>query len=198
MFRRRPFRPPLFRRPRPGAPPPVGPRVRAALQRANRALERGDTAEAARIFHRLADAAARRGMPLRAAAALSRAAYAEALGNAARPAVEDGLRALDLATRAGRPERITPAVERVVEALRENGHEAEATELEQRMEAALEQAGTSRQEVMDRLAVDRQQRRGRLPAKCTSCGAPLLPDEVEWHDAETAVCPYCGSAVKAV
>jgi len=30
-----------------------------------------------------------------------------------------------------------------------------------------------------------------------NCGAPLLPDEVEWHDVRTAKCPYCGTAVKA-
>jgi hypothetical protein len=36
-----------------------------------------------------------------------------------------------------------------------------------------------------------------LPSRCSGCGAPLVPDEVEWHDATTAECLYCGAIVKA-
>ena len=39
--------------------------------------------------------------------------------------------------------------------------------------------------------------RGTLPSRCAGCGAPLLPDEVEWHDAYTAECVYCGTVSKA-
>ena len=38
---------------------------------------------------------------------------------------------------------------------------------------------------------------GNLPSRCSGCGAPLVPDEVEWHDATTAECLYCGAIVKA-
>ncbi|MBU0702738.1 MAG: hypothetical protein KKC18_02600 [Chloroflexi bacterium] len=41
------------------------------------------------------------------------------------------------------------------------------------------------------------EKRGSLPAGCGGCGAPLIPDEVEWHDPRTAVCPYCGTVAKA-
>ena len=37
---------------------------------------------------------------------------------------------------------------------------------------------------------------GTLPAKCDGCGAPVIPDEVEWHDARTAECLYCGTVLK--
>jgi len=198
MFRRRPFRPPRFRLLGRRPPPPVAPRVRRALRRAHEALERGDAAEAARIFRRLGEGAERRGMPVRAAIAFAEAAYAEAVGGEARRAVEEGGRAVEIGARLGRPARIAPAVGRVIEALRQGGHEAEAAELEARLDAALEAAGTSRREVVDRLAAARRERRGQLPAKCEACGAPLLPDEVEWHDDTTASCPYCGSPVKAV
>ena len=40
-------------------------------------------------------------------------------------------------------------------------------------------------------------RRGKLPAKCSSCGGPLKPDEVSWAGPDTAECPYCGGLVKA-
>ncbi len=199
MFRkRRPLRP--LRPPRPGAPPPgvVGPRVREALFRAHRALEQGDTARAAQIFHRLARGAARRGMVLRAAGLLLEAAYAEALGGEARRAADDALRALEGLADRPLPERVAATAERVAEALRKGGHTAEAEEVEQALEGALERAGTSRREVADRFARARAGRQGTLPAKCPSCGGPLLPDELAWHGPDTAECPYCGSVVKAV
>ncbi len=199
MFRRRPFRRRPFRRPppRPGAPlPPVAPRVREALRRAHQALDRGDTAAAARIFHRLAEEAARRGMGLRAARATMEAAHAEALGGKARKAVEHANQSFRVFVQAGRPGQIAPAAERVAAALRRQGHEVEAAEVEQKLEEALQEAGTTRREVMARLEATRAQRRGQLPAKCPSCGGPLIPDEAEWSDASTAVCPYCGSPVK--
>ena len=37
----------------------------------------------------------------------------------------------------------------------------------------------------------------RLPAKCLSCYAPLRADEVEWVDAQSAECVYCGAVVRA-
>lgn len=160
------------------------------------ALERGDAAEAARIFHRLAEAAQRRGMPLRAAAALAGAAHAEAVGGEAQLAASHAVQALRLSAGQGRPGRIVPAVERVAEALRQGGYEQEAAYIEEQLEPILREAGTSRQALAERLAAARTQRRGTLPAKCASCGAPLLPDEVEWHDPTTASCPYCGSVVR--
>ncbi|HHS98004.1 MAG TPA: hypothetical protein ENK08_08935 [Chloroflexi bacterium] len=198
MFRRRPFRPFRFRPPGRPPLPPVAPRVRRALRRAHEALARGDAAEAAAIFHRLGEEAERRAMPLRAAVAFAEAAHAEALGDNPQKAVEDAGRAVEIAAHLGRPGRIAPAVGRVIEALRRKGYEAEAAELESRLDAALEAAGTSRGEVAARLAAARGKRRGQLPPKCEACGAPLLPDEVEWHDATTASCPYCGSPVKVM
>lgn len=37
--------------------------------------------------------------------------------------------------------------------------------------------------------------RGRLPGRCPQCGAPLRSDQVEWVDAQSAECPYCGGVV---
>lgn len=196
MFRRRPLRrPALLRRSRPGSA--VAPRVREALRRAYHALERGDAEEAARIFRRLAEAAAQRRMPLRAAGLTLEVAHAEALMGGAQAAVQNAERALRAFAQAGRPRRIAPAVERVVAALRQGGHDAEADRLEELLAQTLQQAGTSRRELGRDLEQARAQRRGQLPAKCPSCAGPLFPDEVEWSDATTACCAYCGSAVKA-
>jgi len=35
-----------------------------------------------------------------------------------------------------------------------------------------------------------------LPTHCSSCGAAVKPDEVEWLDEITAECGYCGSPVR--
>jgi hypothetical protein len=39
--------------------------------------------------------------------------------------------------------------------------------------------------------------RAALPTNCPGCGAPLRPDDVEWRDAVTAECDYCGSLIQA-
>jgi hypothetical protein len=38
--------------------------------------------------------------------------------------------------------------------------------------------------------------RGRLPAHCPDCGAPARSDAVEWIDATSAECAYCGGIIK--
>jgi hypothetical protein len=35
-----------------------------------------------------------------------------------------------------------------------------------------------------------------LPTHCPSCGAVVLPDEVDWLDDITAECAYCGSPIR--
>ena len=60
----------------------------------------------------------------------------------------------------------------------------------------LKEAGLSLEDAAQQAPTIPQQR-GSLPAKCDGCGAPLVPDEVEWHDAHTAECPYCGTIAKA-
>lgn len=192
MSPKRPFRrrPPL----RNGGLRPIPPRARQALRRAHRAMERGDTSEAALIFHRLAGVAARRGQPLRAAGLTMAAALAEAKGHEAQQAVAHASQALQTFAETGRLRRIAPVAERVIATLRRSGHEAQAAELEERLEAVFQAAGLSRQETG--LAVGRPRGRSSLPAKCPSCGGPLLPNEVQWSDPETAVCSYCASPVK--
>ena len=89
-------------------------------------------------------------------------------------------------------------------ALRQKGYDAQADQLEREAEQMLEEAGLSLDEARQRASAVAE-RRGTLrsdsgqtlPAQCSGCGAPLVPDEVEWHDAHTAECPYCGTVIKA-
>lgn len=176
--------------------PPIG-RVEVALQVAHQLLSTGHPEEAARIFNTLADGMDMRGMKIRSAMIRMQAAYAEALSNMNVQAVRSAGIALDILAIANRPMKTASSTGRVINVLRQKGHEKEAAELEAKVDALLEKAGTSRQQVMQQLAAARGQHHGELPAKCPSCGGPLLSDEVEWHDASTASCIYCGSAVKA-
>ena len=42
------------------------------------------------------------------------------------------------------------------------------------------------------------ERERHLPDNCPNCGSPLNPATVQWKGKQTAVCPYCGSTVKAI
>jgi hypothetical protein len=200
MFRRRPFRPraPLRRRPFRRGPllPPLPPRAREALARANRLMDRGQFLEAAGIFGRLSEEAEQRGMPVRAADLIllaSRACFAAGDIEAALAQARQGLHMLIRADRVG---RVPLLLSKVTAALREKGYNAQADQLEQEITQALEEAGLSLDEARQH-ASQVPEKRGSLPAKCDGCGAPLVPDEVEWHDAYTAECPYCGTIAKA-
>jgi hypothetical protein len=81
-------------------------------------------------------------------------------------------------------------------ALRRKGYDAQADQLEQEAAQALEGVGLSLDEVRQRVP-QVTERRGALPARCSGCGVQLIPDEVEWHDAHTAECLYCGTVIKA-
>ena len=42
------------------------------------------------------------------------------------------------------------------------------------------------------------QQRGKLPAVCPKCGAPVRSDEVEWVDNSSAECDFCGTIIQSV
>ena len=204
--RRRPLRRPGLkpRRLRPLPPPIDGParrgvlppRVRRALAEANRLMEAGRFAEAAASFGTLATKAAEHGFSIRAAELTLRAARAHFAAGHVADAVDEAQEALQLFVQGGRPERVPPVLAKMAEALRQKGHAAEAEQLEQAAEQLLGEQGLSMEEAQRRMP-QAVEKRGSLPASCDGCAAPLVPDEVEWHDAHTAECPYCGTIAKA-
>ena len=201
MFRRRPFRRrSLFRRRPPRRPPPLrpplAPRARTALAHANKLMADGQFAEAAEIFSRLSEEAKERGMLVRAADLALQASRARLAADDVKAAVEQAKEALRLFVRGGRAGRVPPVLSKMTATLREKGYDAQADELEQEAERLLEEMGLSLDEAKQRIP-QMPEKRGALPAQCNGCGAPLVPDEVEWHDAHTAECPYCGTIAKA-
>lgn len=194
MFRRRLFRRPrrpLFRR-RPAVPL----RVRQALNRAHRLMAEEQFAEAAGIFERLSTEAEQRNMPIRAADLALQTSRAYFAAASVETALDWAKRALRLFAQGGRVGRVPPALSKMSAALRQAGYAAQAGQLEQQVEQMLAEMGLSPEEVRRR-APQMSEEHGSLPPRCASCGAPLIPDEVEWRDAHTAECPYCGAIVKA-
>jgi tetratricopeptide (TPR) repeat protein len=193
MKRRRPAR--FWRRPMP-QPPPVS-TVRDALAQANRLMADGCYAEAAAIFRRVSREAQQHGLIVRAGDLALQAARAWLRAGEIRAALEWARKGIRLLIRGGRADRAERVLSRMAGALRERGYDAQVAELEQEAKNALDQLGASPDQVVQH-AVPAPERRGTLPATCSGCGSPLVPDEVEWHSADTAECLYCGSIIKAV
>lgn len=203
MFRRRPPRRPFLRRSpfrrAPGAPlrPPVlPPKVREALLRANHLMASGQFAEAAEIFEHLAKKAKEHGMVARAAELTLQASRACFAAGDIAAALNHAKESLRLLVREGRAGRIPLLLSKMTAALRGKGYDAQADELEREAERIIGELGLSLEEAKQR-APQPPEKRGTLPARCSGCGASIVPDEVEWHDAQTAECLYCGAILKA-
>jgi tetratricopeptide (TPR) repeat protein len=205
MFRRRPprRRPFLGRRPfrRPLLPDaltgrPLASKLRRILTRANQLMAEGQFTEAAAIYERLCVEGKERGFIIRAADFALQAARAYFAAGDIDAALAKAKEGLQLLARGGRPERIPRVLSKIVAKLREKGYNIQADELEREAERILSEVGLSLEEA-EQQAPQMPERRGTLPAKCSGCGAPVIPDEVEWHDAQTAECLYCGTVLKA-
>ncbi len=202
MFRRRPFR---LRRPGAGRGPrqqAVPPMVRHALGHAQRALQEGLPDKAASIYVRLADEAYARGRIRPGVQMDIEATRAYLAAEEFDRAQARALHALKYLMAAGKlPHRVKPAVARIAAAMAARGAEDAAHAFRQRVEALLEAYGHSWDESADVPVSDPRSRggrlRGRLPAQCPSCTAPLRSDEVEWVEDDRAMCIYCGTIVLA-
>lgn len=189
MFRpRRPFRrrPPLGRRPVPF--PGVPPRVAEA----ERLMHAGKFHEAADRFDHLAREAEERALTEAAGDLYLRAARCYVEVNDLDRADERAERAIHLFIQAGRPDRVRQVLPRVLSALERHGRQDDAERLRREVGEAFQGM-----ELLPTRMPARARMAARLPAKCTSCGGPIKPDEVAWAGPATAECPYCGGIIKA-
>jgi tetratricopeptide (TPR) repeat protein len=203
MFRRRPRRPllrrrPLRPRPRPGIPlgKPLASKLRQILIRANQLMAQGQFTEAAAIYERLCEEGGERGFVARAADFALQAARAYFAAEDIDASLANAKKGLYLLAQGGRVDRIPRVLSKMMTRLREKGYNVQADELEQEAAQILGELGLSLEEA-EQQAPQMPEKRGTLPAKCDGCGAPIIPDEVEWHDAQTAECLYCGTILKA-
>jgi len=165
------------------------------LQQANALMTSGHPDQAARLYDQLAQLAEAHALPQRAARLTIQAARAWLAAGDAAAAVQRAERGLEVAIGLGYGLRAGQIVSGLIAEMRARGYAQAADELSRDLQTQLSQAG------IDAAALGQPglpaPGRGSLPAHCPACGAPLRPDEVDWVDATSAECPYCGTIVKA-
>ncbi|MGB8645480.1 MAG: hypothetical protein WCF84_09600 [Anaerolineae bacterium] len=156
------------------------------LYRANQLLMNGQAAEAAALFAQLAVELERLGHPRRAANLHVQAARAYAEARIEKNATEEGRTALNQFLQLGMAQRAARFYQNVRRRMQELGMKGAADALQKEFEGKVPKVE----------AGDAPAAKGRLPAKCSQCGAPVRSDEVDWIDAHSAECVYCGSVVQ--
>ena len=155
------------------------------LQEANFAFDKGEYGRAGELFERLAEAASARGGP-RAPLFCLKAGQSRILAGQTSLGIPSLKRGLELLAQRKQFPRLQNAGGRVIAELRDLGLSREAAEIESWLKRALP----------SQTAFDAAPQSPVLPTHCPSCGAGVLPDEVEWLDDVTAECAYCGSPLR--
>ncbi len=161
----------------------------ATLAQAHRLQATGRPREAALLLAQLAQAMENAAHPRRSANLHAQAAHAFADGGDDQAALAHARTALRQFLQFAMAGRAPVFYANISRKLRAKGMAAAADSLE-------EEFGPSLGKSARRMATGAAPA-ARLPVKCTQCGGPLRSDEVDWIDAHSAECPYCGSVVQA-
>ncbi|MEN8173051.1 MAG: hypothetical protein ABFS03_09245 [Chloroflexota bacterium] len=160
------------------------------LKRAHRSMELGEHANAAALFEQLARTAHDRNRLRQAPRLYLQAARGYILSrdmNQAETQIWIGLKILAEEKKWGQLHRLG---DRVVIELQEWEQPELAEDVKSWLLKTLPEAAAEK--IHGKVASHRRQ----LPLKCPSCGGALIPDEIEWLDANTGECSFCGSAVR--
>ncbi len=187
MPRRRRFAPkgtrPVFR-------PPLDNRGHRSLQRAHRLMEIGDFVNAGDIFERVAGSAHDKGLIWQAPRLYLQAGRAYTLAGSTRQGIDLLQHGLQIFASNQHWMQFQQAGSRAVNELQQFGHIDLAKELEAWLQAKLPTAFETTQ------TPDESTGQKRLPLTCPACGGPLRANEIEWQDAHTGECPYCGNGIR--
>jgi len=162
--------------------------VLQAVARANSLLAQGKPNDAAQIYERLAQEGESRGFAKPAANAHAQAALAYAQAKNETAALTHARTALTQFVQLNMAQRAPTFYNNIVQKLRENGM-ANVAETLQREFGDQIKALTAQ-------GFGAPAARGRLPSKCPHCAGPARSDEVEWIDAQSAECVYCGGVIQ--
>ena len=154
-------------------------------------MTQGRFVDAANVFKQIGEEASGSGRVPAAVrgALLAGRAYIQAKQPDA--ALAQARRALDWMVTAGSPMRATRAMPMIIALLRGHGYSAQASTLEKETTKRLAEAGL-------KLGAFPGGQAQTLPPTCPQCAGPLRSDSVEWIDAASIECPWCGSTVKAI
>jgi hypothetical protein len=164
------------------------PAAQRMLRRAHQLMEQGNHKDAAEIFERLARGAEDRGMMKHAPHLYMQAGRANLLCGNEKKGQDLLNHGMQILAKAQRWPALARSGKRIVDELKQLGHPEMADEISVWLTATLPEPLESYQQVV--------QPNKQLPLKCPNCGGALRPDEVEYLDASTGECPYCGSAVR--
>ncbi|MEW5718670.1 MAG: hypothetical protein AB1817_08605 [Chloroflexota bacterium] len=162
--------------------------VMQAVARANNLLAQGKPNDAAQIFERLAQEGEARGFAKPAANAHAQTALAYAQAKNETAALTHARAALTQFAQLGMAQRAPTFYNDIVQKLRENGM--------MRAADALQREFGDQIKTLSAQGVGAAAPRGRLPSKCPHCAGPARSDEVEWIDAQSAECVYCGGVIQ--
>jgi hypothetical protein len=185
--------PSLFGQRGAGGRGPVAAELFAELGRAHRLLAEGHPAEAAPIFAELGRQAEALSLPQRAAHLHLQAARCYFQIRDSTTGLSHARLGLQTIINAGLQAKASNIYARLLAGLRANGLDAEAETLQK--EFGVQLGGVTANPAATSPARAESQPEGQLPAKCPSCNGPIRSDEVDWIDAQSAECPYCGSTL---
>jgi hypothetical protein len=164
------------------------PDVPPEIAQANKLLMNGDYVNAAPAFENLARRAEGRGGP-RAPMFFIQAGRAHILNQQVEKGMINLRSGLSLLASTGRMDALQRAGSRIVRELDQLGLAGEARIIRELL---------SKQNITVSAQFPQTETPTRLlPTHCPSCGAPVRSDEVEWIDAATAECDFCGGAIRA-
>ena len=164
------------------------PNVPPLLKRANELLVAMDFVGAAAAFAELAARAEQRNGP-RTPFFYLQAGHTSILAGQKDTGYQQIKHGLSIIAQRGNFQHLYKVTNRIVSELKQHGMSKEADELAAWLKAALPIGFTP--------AVDANApKEAALPTHCSSCGAPVRPDEVDWLDDITAECAFCGSPVR--
>jgi len=173
----------------------AAPRNRAhkELERAHHLMERGNYANAAELFERLARTAYDKGKLRQAPRLFLQAGKANILAGDLQQGEEMLRQGLEILALSQKWQFLNNAGARVIDELEQWGHSDLAAEFKTWLEETLPEGRDSYHQAMG----SNRGQRPQLPLTCPSCGGPIRPDDVEWLDARTAECPYCAGGLRA-
>jgi ATP/maltotriose-dependent transcriptional regulator MalT len=161
-----------------------------ALMQANRLVDNGKLNEAGAEFARLADelGGAR---PRQAANLHAAAAHAFVGAGAAEQALQHAVQALQMFQQYHMLQRFPVFFANITHKMQDHGMHEAAQKLESEF-------GMDAQQAQPDVVANADVNRHTLPAVCPHCGGAVRSDEVEWIDAVSAECIYCGGIIQAV
>lgn len=166
---------------------PLGPPALRRLRQAHARREAGDFLAAGREYHELGVLGESQGIP-RSVQAFLLAGECYLKAGARDEGLADLRHAVEAARTFGQSDRLVAAATRIADELRRSGHAAEA-------QAFLDMLGPGRAAPAGPTPIAGSVP-PRLPPKCPACGGNVLPGEVEWADAYSVLCDYCGSVIQ--